>query len=203
MDTKTDDPPVLRRRHGMKPTRERGRPARTSLGTASVNSSTRVDRQRRLDAASAEPVAFPPAGWPGAASQGNGAARNGIACGRDARAPGGALSHQSCSSRGHPPACRAAAGADAAVPSRLVALGRPSCALVDNSFYPVACSAKPGCIRQARLRKSQRSGRTGSCPPNRSFSAPGLRLRAEPCRRHRWPATRWCGFQGWRLPNGR
>ena len=91
MNTKTDGPPLLRRRHGMKPPRERGRPARTSLGTASAISSTRVDRQRRQDSASAEPMPFPPAGWPGAASQGNGAARNGIACGRDARAPGGGL----------------------------------------------------------------------------------------------------------------
>ena len=59
------------------------------------------------------------------------------------------------------------------------------------------------CCRQARLRKSSRSARTGSCPPSRSSSAPGLRLPAEPCRRRRWPATRWCGFPGWRLPNGR
>ena len=25
--------------------------------------------------------------------------------------------------------------------------GVTSCAFVDNSFYPVACSAKPGCFR--------------------------------------------------------
>ena len=54
-----------------KATRERGRPARTFLGTASAISSTRLDRQRRQDPASAEPMPFPPAGWPGAASQGN------------------------------------------------------------------------------------------------------------------------------------
>ena len=29
-----------------------------------------------------------------------------------------------------------------------VCLGRPSCVFVDNSFYPVAFSAKPGCYRQ-------------------------------------------------------
>ena len=71
INTKTDGPPLLRRRHGVKPTRERGRPARTFLGTASAISSTRLDRQRRQDPASAEPMPFPPAGWPGAASQGN------------------------------------------------------------------------------------------------------------------------------------
>ena len=35
--------------HGMKPTRERGRPARTRTGTASAISTTRLDRQRRRD----------------------------------------------------------------------------------------------------------------------------------------------------------
>ena len=62
MDTNTDGPPLLRRRHGMKPTRERGRPARTRPGTASAISSTQLDRQRGQDTASAEPMAFPPAG---------------------------------------------------------------------------------------------------------------------------------------------
>ena len=68
--------------------RERGRPARTRPGTASANSSTRPDPQRPRDSASADPMPLPPAGWPGAASQDNRAARNGSACGRDARAPG-------------------------------------------------------------------------------------------------------------------
>ena len=72
------------------PPRERGRPARTRLAKPSPISSTRLDRQPRHDSASAEPKWFPPAGWPVAASQGNGAVRNAIACGRDARAPGGA-----------------------------------------------------------------------------------------------------------------
>ncbi|MDE2667710.1 MAG: hypothetical protein OXI69_16325 [Acidobacteriota bacterium] len=71
MDSKTDGPPLLRRRHGMKPTRERGRLARKSLGTASAISSTRFGRQGRHDSASAEPMPFPPAGCLGAASQGN------------------------------------------------------------------------------------------------------------------------------------
>ena len=71
MDTNTGGPPLPRRRHGMRPTRERGRPARTRPGTASANPSIRLDRQRRRDSASAKPMAFPPAGWPGAASQGN------------------------------------------------------------------------------------------------------------------------------------
>ena len=71
INPKTDGPPLLRRRHGMKPTRERGRPARTSPGTASGVSSTRLDRQRRQDPAWAGPMPFPPAGWPGAPSQGN------------------------------------------------------------------------------------------------------------------------------------
>ena len=104
------------------PTRERGRPARTTPGTALAISSTRVDRQRRLDSASAEPRPFPQARRPGATSQGNRAARNGSACGRDARVPGWASSHRSCSSRGHAPAFRAAARGDAAQPSRLPVL---------------------------------------------------------------------------------
>ena len=70
--------------------RERRRPARTRPGTASANSFTRPDPQRPRDSASADPMPLPPAGWPGAASQDNRAARNGSACGRDARAPGGA-----------------------------------------------------------------------------------------------------------------
>ena len=64
-------PPLPRRRHGKRPTWERGRPARTIIGTASAISSTWLDRQRRRDSASAEPMPYPPAGWPGAASQGN------------------------------------------------------------------------------------------------------------------------------------
>ena len=79
----------VRRRQGMKPPRERGRPARTSLPAASFISSTWLDRQRRQDSTSAEHMPYLPAGWPGAASQGNSAEPNGSACGRDARAPGG------------------------------------------------------------------------------------------------------------------
>ena len=66
-----------------------------NTGTASPVSSTRLDRQRRQDSASAEPTPFRAAGSPGAISQGNRAARNGSACGRDARAPGGRLSRGS------------------------------------------------------------------------------------------------------------
>ena len=61
-----------------------------NTGKASPNSSTRLDRQRRQDSALTEPLPFLSAGWPGAASQGNCAAPNGSACGRDARAPRGA-----------------------------------------------------------------------------------------------------------------
>ena len=89
MNTKTDGPPWVSRCHGMKAPRERGRPARTSLGTAFAISSTRFDRQRRQGPASAGPWRFPPAGRPAAASQENRAATQGTACGRDARAPGG------------------------------------------------------------------------------------------------------------------
>ncbi len=67
----TDGRLLLRRRQGLKPTRERGRPARTRLGPAAANFSTRLARQRRQDSASAEPMHFPPGGWPGAPSQGN------------------------------------------------------------------------------------------------------------------------------------
>ena len=59
-----------------------------NTGKASPISSTRVDRQRRQDSASAGPMPFPLAGWPVAPSRGNRASPNGGACGRDARAPG-------------------------------------------------------------------------------------------------------------------
>ncbi len=61
-----------------------------NTGPASRLSSTRLDRQRRHDSVSVEPKPFPPAGWPCAASRGNGAATQPRECGRDARAPGGA-----------------------------------------------------------------------------------------------------------------
>ncbi len=62
---------MMGRRQGIKPTRERGRPARTGPGTASANSSIRLDRQRSQDSASAEPMPYPPPEWLGAASQRN------------------------------------------------------------------------------------------------------------------------------------
>ncbi len=98
-----------------------GRPgARASrphnAGTTSPLSSTRLDRQRRHDSASAKPRPFLPAGWPGAASRGNGAAAQPRECGRDARAPGGAPPPILPARRG------GTAPADAAVPSRFVCL---------------------------------------------------------------------------------
>ena len=47
---------------GGRPTRERGRPARTNPGAASAISSTGINRQRRPASASARPMRFPPAG---------------------------------------------------------------------------------------------------------------------------------------------
>jgi len=70
--------------------RERGRLARIRPGTTQPVSSTPLQRLTRHDFASAKPTPFLPAGWPGAISQGNSAVRYGSACGRDARAPGGA-----------------------------------------------------------------------------------------------------------------
>ena len=52
IDTNTDGPRLLRRRYGRMPTWERGRPARTRLGTALTISSTRLGRQRSHDFAS-------------------------------------------------------------------------------------------------------------------------------------------------------
>ena len=46
----------------MKPSRERGRPARTKLGTAWAISPTWINRERRPASASAGPMRFPPAG---------------------------------------------------------------------------------------------------------------------------------------------
>ncbi len=48
--------------------------------------------------------------------------------------PGGASSNRSCSSKGRARDCRNSASADAAQPSRLVALRSPSCRFVDRSF---------------------------------------------------------------------
>ena len=62
-----------------------------NTGTAPPISSTRLDRQRRQDSASAGPRRFPPTGWPGAISQGNRAVPKDSACGRDARVPRGRL----------------------------------------------------------------------------------------------------------------
>ena len=73
--------------HGMKAPWERGRPARTKTGTASVISTTWINRQRRHGSPSAWPLLFPPTGWLPAASHGSSAAAKGTACGRDARAP--------------------------------------------------------------------------------------------------------------------
>ena len=72
---------------------------------------------------------FPPAGWPCAASRGNGAATVRRGCGRDARAPGGAPPPILIAPRG------GTAPADAAEPSRFVSLRRPSCVFVDPSFF--------------------------------------------------------------------
>ena len=92
-----------------------------NTGTASPLSSTRLDRQRRHDSASAEPRRFLPAGWPCAASRGNGAATQRRGCGRDARAPGGAPPpHPSCSARRHSP-CRCGT----AVPLRVSSVKHP------------------------------------------------------------------------------
>ena len=121
MDTNTHGPPWLRRRHGRKlpPGARASRPHNT--GTASPLSSTRLDRQRPHDSASAEPGPFLSAGWPGAASRGNGAAAQRRGCGRDARAPGGAPPPILLASRG------GTAPVDAAEPARLVSLLGPSC----------------------------------------------------------------------------
>ena len=51
--------------------RERGRPARTTLAQPRPSPRPGLDRQRRQDSASAGPMRFPPAGWPGAASRRN------------------------------------------------------------------------------------------------------------------------------------
>ena len=101
-------------------TRERGRPARAGPGTASAISSTRVDRQRRHGSASPGPMPFPPKGWTVASSQANSAVRDGSACGRDARAPGGASSlrcrHGMKRSRGAPPLLQRRHGSTSAGP---------------------------------------------------------------------------------------
>ncbi len=66
---------------------ERGRPARTKPGTASVISPTWINREQRHGSTSAWPLLFPPTGWLPAALHGSSAAAKGTGCGRDARAP--------------------------------------------------------------------------------------------------------------------
>ena len=56
----------------------------------------------------------------------------------------GRLSHHSCPSKGHALACRAAALADTAEPSRFVALRRSSCVFVDSSFCRLFQTGRPG-----------------------------------------------------------
>ena len=62
MDTNTNGPALLQRRHGRKPPpgARASRPHNT--GTVSPLSPTRLDQQRRHDSASAEPMGFPAAG---------------------------------------------------------------------------------------------------------------------------------------------
>ena len=122
MHTNTDGTPLVRRRYGLKahPGARASRPHNT--GRASLISSTRLDRQRRQDSAWSEPMAIPPAGWPGAASQGNGAIRNGSACGRDARAPGGRLFQSLLPLKGAGAGLPGCGPADAADSPRLMAL---------------------------------------------------------------------------------
>ena len=73
----------------MKASWERGCPARTKPGTASVVSPTWINRERRHGSPSAWPLLFPPTGWLPAASHSSSAAAKGTGCGRDARAPRG------------------------------------------------------------------------------------------------------------------
>ncbi len=70
MDTKTDVT-CLAATTSWDEGRERGRPARTTLAQPHPSPPPGLDRQRRHDSASAEPMGFPAAGWPGAASRGN------------------------------------------------------------------------------------------------------------------------------------
>ena len=110
MDTNTDGPPLLRRRHGMKPTRERGRLARTRPGTASAISSTPARPPARAR------TLLLPSRWR-FRRQGDRVPhcreterhRKGVHAGETPALPGGSSSHHSCSSGGHAPACRATA----------------------------------------------------------------------------------------------
>ena len=70
-NTKTDGPTLLRRPHGMKPHPGARASRLHNTGKASPIASTGIDRQRRQDPALAEPMPFPPTGWPGAESQEN------------------------------------------------------------------------------------------------------------------------------------
>ncbi len=101
--------------------RERGRPARTTLAQPRPSPPPGLDRQRRQDSASAGSMRFPPAGWPCAASGGNGAATQPRGCGRDARAPGGGRLLPSFSLREEALPCRCGR----AVPLRVSSVKHP------------------------------------------------------------------------------
>ena len=78
--------------------------------------------------------------------------------------PRGAFSQHCCSSKGRAPACQAAAPAGAAQPSRLVALRGPWRHFLDHSFF--------GCFRYVRL-----TAFGGVCFPGRRRSGEPTRAR--------------------------
>ena len=133
-----------------------------NTGKGSPLSSTWLDRQRRQDSASAEPRRFSVAGWPAAISRGIRAARNGSACGRDARAPGG-LPHRGESER---LATVVHAGETPALPEGCRIAGNPS-----GTLRECMRAGRPR-SRRAAASRGIRAARNGSAC-GRDARAPG------------------------------
>ena len=135
----------------MKTTRESERPARTSLGTTSTISSTRVDRQWRHSCASTGPMPFRRHG--GRVPHRGETERHatGVHAGGTPALPGGRLLLPLLLLEGAGAGLPGRSPAHTADPSGLVVLRRLSCLLVDHSLF--VCS-KQGSQSLNRLSKA-------------------------------------------------
>ena len=144
-------PDEKRVRSKRRPTRERGRPARTTL--ARPHPAPRPGSTGNGIRTLLRPIPCRPRRQGGRVPHPRETERHGtgVHAGGTPALPGGASSHQSCSSSRHVPACRAAARADAAEPSRLVALRGPLGQFVDRSFFVCIRKVEGAGSRQAPL----------------------------------------------------
>ena len=133
INTKTDGHPLLRPRHGMKPPGSAGVPPAQVLAQPRPSAPPGSTGNGARTLLRPSPCRSRRQGGRAPHRRETERHATGQHAGGTPALPGGASSHHSCSSRGREPACRAAARADAAEPSRLVALRRSSCPFVDIS----------------------------------------------------------------------